>query len=174
MTVMMREIIAQMFRKPGTNPFPAVYAPHSVTAFLKAVGEGKAEILPPVAPPKGMRGKIDYNKGKCIGCKLCTQVCPARAVVFIPETKKVIFHVDRCSFCGQCADICPVKVITMTDNFLLAYYDRKGPDAIIDPPVEEAAPEPSKAEAAPEKDDAAAEEKTTDSPAEKKEETEEH
>ena len=145
MTVMMREIIAQMLRKPGTNPFPAVYAPHSVTAFLKAVGEGKAEILPPVTPPKGMRGKIAYDKAKCIGCKLCTQVCPARAVEFIPETKKVKFYVDRCSFCGQCADICPVKVIVMTDNFLLAYYDRQGPDAIIDPPDEEI-PEDKKVE----------------------------
>jgi formate hydrogenlyase subunit 6/NADH:ubiquinone oxidoreductase subunit I len=134
MSVMMREIIAQLMRKPATNPFPAVYAPRSVTAFLKAVGEGKAKILPPVTPPKGMRGKIDYNKEKCIGCKLCTQVCPARAVVFVQDEKKVRFHIDRCSFCGQCADICPVKVITMTDNFLLAYYDRHGPDAVINPP----------------------------------------
>jgi formate hydrogenlyase subunit 6/NADH:ubiquinone oxidoreductase subunit I len=142
MTVMMREIMKRLVSKPHTNPFPAVYAPHSVTAYLKAVGEGKAVILPPIAPPKGMRGKIDYNKQKCIGCKLCTQVCPARAVVFIPEKKKVKFHVDRCTFCGQCAEICPVQAITMTDNFLLAYYDRNGPDAIIDPPDEVPVEEP--------------------------------
>ena len=146
MTVMMREIIAQLVRKPGTNPFPAVYAPKSVTAFLEAVGEGKAQLLPPVTPPPGMRGKIEYDKAKCIGCKLCTQVCPAKAVVFVPDTKKVKFHVDRCSFCGQCADICPVKVIVMSDNFLLAYSDRKGPEAIIDPPEEKESADKDKTE----------------------------
>jgi len=141
MSVMIRELISQFFKKPATNPFPAVYAPKSTLDFLKAVGEGKAKILPPVPVPEGFRGGIEYDAAKCIGCRLCTRVCPANAIEFIPDRKKVLFHLDRCCFCGECKDICPVQAIELGKNFLLAYYDRSGPDALVAPPPEEAKPE---------------------------------
>ena len=135
MTTMIRELLSQLFKKPATNPFPAPYAPKSTLAFLQAVGEGKAKILPPVPTPAGFRGCVEYNVDKCIGCRLCQRVCPANTIEFLPDRKKVQFHMDRCCFCGECKDICPVKAIELGNNFLMAYYDRNSPELILGPEI---------------------------------------
>ena len=52
-------------------------------------------------------------------------MCPANAITYIPEEKKVMVHVDRCCFCAQCTEICPVQCLWMTEEFLISSYDRK-------------------------------------------------
>jgi len=126
---MLNRMTLQLFRqwaeKVFTNPFPVPHMPDSLTGALKAAAKGKIEIQPPVEPPERFRGRIAYEKTKCIGCKLCIKVCPANAITFLSEEKKVQFHVDRCCFCEQCTEICPVSCIWMTEEFMLASYDRK-------------------------------------------------
>ena len=63
---MLPQVFAQMFKKPFTNKFPAKYIPSSTTNFLRDVGSGKAEIIPPIETREGFRGKIVYDKDKCI------------------------------------------------------------------------------------------------------------
>ncbi|MCX6798502.1 MAG: 4Fe-4S binding protein [Candidatus Diapherotrites archaeon] len=121
---MAKELLRQLFKKPFTNLFPAKRAPGSVKDFLKAVGEGKKKLNPPVPVPEGYRGKIRYYRDKCIGCGLCTRVCPAEAVVLIPEEKKIRYHMSRCCFCAQCVEVCPVKALETTQEFLLADYKK--------------------------------------------------
>jgi ferredoxin len=128
---MLSQVFSQMFKKPFTNRFPAKYAPKNTTKFLEEVGAGRAEIIPPIDVPKGFRGKIQYDKDKCIGCKLCIKVCPSEAIEFVEENKKIKIYLSRCTFCSQCNDICPVKCLSMSNEFLLADSDKYSKDLIV-------------------------------------------
>jgi len=128
---MIPRTFSQMLKKPFTNLFPAKYAPKSVTGYLKAVGEGKASMNPPVETPPNFRGKITYNRETCIGCKLCIKVCPTEAIEFIPEDKKIKIYLARCCFCAQCNEICPKDCLKMSDEFLLADTDKYSDDLIV-------------------------------------------
>lgn len=129
---MIPQVLSQMFKKPFTNIFPAKYIPSSVTKYLDDVKSGKAKMIPPVKTPDGFRGKIQYDKEKCIGCKLCIKVCPSGAIEFKPDEKKVRFYMARCTFCSQCNDVCPVKCISMSNEFLLADTDKYATDLIVE------------------------------------------
>jgi len=129
---MLSQVFSQMFKKPFTNRFPAKYAPKNTTKFLEEVGAGRAEIIPPIEVPDGFRGKIQYDKDKCIGCKLCIKVCPSEAIEFTEENKKIKIYLSRCTFCSQCNDICPVKCLSMSNEFLLADSDKYSKDLIVE------------------------------------------
>lgn len=125
-------LFRQLFHKPLTNPFPAKYMPRSVTGFLGKVASGEASIHPPVPVPADLRGKLSYDRDKCIGCKLCVRVCPANVIEFLPEDKKIRIYVARCTFCAQCVDACPVDALATTPEFLLADTDRFSSHLIVD------------------------------------------
>ena len=121
-----------MLHKPFTNKFPVKYAPKNVTALLQKVASGEAQINPPVPTPEHFRGKIHYEMDKCIGCKMCIRVCPAKVIEFKEDEKKIKMYVARCIFCGQCVEVCPVDCLHMTDEFLLADVDRLSDNLIIE------------------------------------------
>ena len=125
-------LIKQLLSKPATNPFPARYMPKSVTGLLAKVAAGKAAIHPPVPVPEDLRGKIAYDREKCIGCQLCIRVCPANVIEFLPEDKKIRMYVARCTFCAHCVDACPVDALATTPNFLLADTDRFSENVIVE------------------------------------------
>ncbi len=126
-----RTILKQLFLNPATNKFPAKYAPASTIQFLNSVTKGELKMIPPVPVPSKFRGKIALNKERCTGCRLCIEVCPTKAIEFIPEEKKVKIFVSRCCFCAQCVEICPPKVLSMTEEFLLATYDKYADELVI-------------------------------------------
>ena len=127
------ELIKQLFHKPATNCFPIKYYPGNttVTDLISKVQKGEAKINSPVPVPNKFRGKIVYDREKCIGCKLCVRVCPSRAIEFLPEEKKIKIRIDRCIFCSQCNDVCPVHCLSMSEDFLLANEDRLSPEMIV-------------------------------------------
>lgn len=129
---MFLETLRQIIKKPATNLFPAKYLPGSITGFLGKVSEGKAAINPPVETPGDFRGKIIYDRDTCIGCKLCTRVCPSHAIEFVPGTKTVRIYVTQCIFCSQCNDICPVSCLHMSRDFLLADENRYSENLIVE------------------------------------------
>lgn len=132
------EVFKQLFKKPFTNKFPVKYIPKSVTAAVEKIGKGELKINPPIEIPPNFRGKISYDREKCIGCGICTKVCPAHAIELIPTGKdekgkekyKAIFYISRCTFCSQCVDACPKECISMSNEFLLADTDRFS-DALV-------------------------------------------
>lgn len=75
--------------------------------------------LQPAIVPEGYRGKISYDKKKCIGCFTCVKFCPSPAI-FPTKEKKVRFDMARCIFCARCQEVCPVKCIRLTKQFELA------------------------------------------------------
>ena len=100
--------------------------PNVVRAHLEAIATAARRLLePPMtlpypdymeARPPGYRGVILFHYEKCIGCSLCAQICPARAIKMyrVPGDKRLRpgYNVGRCIFCGLCVDICPVDALS--------------------------------------------------------------
>ncbi len=124
-------ILKQLFLKPATNIFPAKYAPESTLAFLDRVIRQEINLHPPIATPPKFRGKIAYDRENCIGCQQCYKICPTRAIEWLPEEKKIKVFLSRCCFCAQCVDVCPVFTLAMTDEFLLAAYDKYADELVV-------------------------------------------
>lgn len=49
---------------------------------------------------------------KCIGCTLCTQVCPQQ-VLEMQQDKVVIVDLNACMECGACVNNCPTGALTV-------------------------------------------------------------
>ena len=119
----MGEVLGNLFKEKATCNYP----------FEKAVVDAR------------YRGRIAFESDKCIGCKMCVRVCPAKAIEIplsaeqpapapaaegaapVPAKKKFdcIMSLDRCIFCSQCVEICPKKALISTQDFELAHTDRK-------------------------------------------------
>ena len=53
---------------------------------------------------------LRLNVENCIGCQVCTQVCPHQ--VFQMENKRArIVKIEACMECGACARNCPTAAI---------------------------------------------------------------
>ena len=55
---------------------------------------------------------LKLDLGKCIGCGMCTVVCP-HAVFALRDGKARVEDRDACMECGACARNCPVGAITV-------------------------------------------------------------
>lgn len=129
---LVKDLLSRLVSKPITNPFPARRMPGSVTDALAAAAEGKAALAPPVPMPETGRGAVAYDASKCVGCKMCITVCPAHAIEFVPETKKVRVFLGGCIACAQCADVCAKKAIVPSPEFLKASEDRAGGALVLE------------------------------------------
>ena len=78
------------------------------------------EICPTSALYKRADGIVDFDSGRCIGCKACMQACPYDALYIDPETNTAA----KCHFCAHridnglepaCVIICPTQAILWGD-----------------------------------------------------------
>jgi NADH-quinone oxidoreductase subunit I len=117
----MSTVFVHTFRKPITLEYP--------------------EVKPDLSPRfKGRLALLRKQDGEelCIGCKMCTKVCPCMDLIVMethkeetPEGKnKVIvdkhtIDMGRCIFCGNCVEVCPVNCLVFTQEFEYADYSRE-------------------------------------------------
>ena len=74
------------------------------------------------------------NEEKCIGCRICEEVCNFNAVTF--ENKKAKIDPNACVMCGVCAASCPADAID------LGFFKEDAIVAMIDALAEEKKVEP--------------------------------
>jgi formate hydrogenlyase subunit 6/NADH:ubiquinone oxidoreductase subunit I len=122
---------------------PLRILPHAIKHLTKEPATSKYPFEKAKVYPN-FRGRIVFDSEKCIGCKMCMRVCPAKAIEIvisieqptpqtgpdgnpIPAKKKFdcIMNLDRCIYCAQCVDICPKKALKSSEDFELAQLDRK-------------------------------------------------
>ncbi len=80
----------------------------------------------------------DTGKERCVGCGLCSAVCPANCLTVVPgvdehgirNAKIYLYDMSRCVFCGMCVEVCPELALVMTHEFELAVSDRS--DLVLD------------------------------------------
>jgi len=112
---MIRQVLSSAFRKPATVRYPHVK----------------------VQMPENFRGKLKFDPGKCICCKLCMHDCPTAAITIIKRDDKQIdaeIDLSRCIYCAQCVDSCPKDALEATREFELAALSRQKLKAVFHAP----------------------------------------
>ena len=109
-------------------PFDAIHVVDGVAVVDKEACKACKKCI--AACPKNLIELVPYeqtvlvqcssqDKGKdvmkackvgCIGCMMCTKVCPTGAITVTNN----VAHIDpeKCTNCGACADKCPKKIIS--------------------------------------------------------------
>ncbi len=64
---------------------------------------------------------LRLDQDKCIGCGLCTEVCP-HGVLVVEERKARVVDLDGCMECGACANNCPEGALHVTPGVGCAAY----------------------------------------------------
>lgn len=87
----------------------------------------------PVNPPENLRGRLEVDPNKCIGCGNCVRTCPSRLIsIETHEDEKIVmFSSGRCIYCGRCAAACPEKAIRITHEYELATDNKKDLEIVI-------------------------------------------
>ena len=100
---MIGELLRHLFKRPFTVKYPFERRP-------------KIE---------GVRGRIEIDLNKCIGCGLCAKMCPSSAITIEGRGReaKLTYYVGKCLFCGLCAEVCPRKAIEITEEREIASED---------------------------------------------------
>ena len=52
--------------------------------------------------------KYRIDESLCVGCGLCVNVCPVRAITLSDKAK---IDIDRCTGCGACVNVCKIGAI---------------------------------------------------------------
>jgi ferredoxin len=64
---------------------------------------------------------LTLNEKDCVGCGICTQVCP-HGVLVLNDRKAHIVDRNGCMECGACANNCPTGALSVTPGVGCAGY----------------------------------------------------
>lgn len=54
---------------------------------------------------------VQVDIKKCIGCGVCTTLCPAEAIALSDDGEYAIINHDLCIECFTCIEVCPQESI---------------------------------------------------------------
>lgn len=100
--------------------FPDTRRTFTVTRCNHCSDAPCVEICPTSALYKRHDGIVDFDPGRCIGCKACMQGCPYDAIYIDPQTETAA----KCNFCAHkvevgltppCVTVCPTQAIVAGD-----------------------------------------------------------
>ncbi len=69
---------------------------------------------------KAWQNTLRYYPDKCIGCGICTSVCP-HAVFYQNEQKAILASPESCMECGACHINCPQDAIKVDSSVGCAF-----------------------------------------------------
>lgn len=58
---------------------------------------------------------VDYDRAKCIGCRMCTLACPFGNAVYDGATAAIL-KCDQCGGDPECVKLCPSKALEFVDD----------------------------------------------------------
>ena len=100
--------------------FPETRRTFQVTRCNHCEDAPCVEICPTTALFRRRDGIVDFDGGRCIGCKACMQGCPYDALYIDPQTETAA----KCNFCAHkvevgleppCVTVCPTQAIVAGD-----------------------------------------------------------
>ena len=100
--------------------FPETRRTFQVTRCNHCEDAPCVEICPTTALFQRKDGIVDFDGGRCIGCKACMQGCPYDALYIDPQTETAA----KCNFCPHkvevgleppCVTVCPTQAIVAGD-----------------------------------------------------------
>ncbi|CAL4319742.1 NADH-quinone oxidoreductase subunit I [Buchnera aphidicola (Thelaxes suberi)] len=108
--------------------------------FLNMFSKKETQMYPESSIPLSdrYRGRIILTldpdgEERCVGCNLCSAVCPVDCISLQKSTKKTgrwyakFFRINfsRCIFCGLCEEACPTNAIQLIPDVELGEFNRK-------------------------------------------------
>jgi len=69
-------------------------------------------------------GIVRINQDKCLGCGLCSLICPYGGIEYNPVTKQT-FKCDLCGGDPRCVDVCPQNVVSFIKSRGVIQYFKK-------------------------------------------------
>jgi formate hydrogenlyase subunit 6/NADH:ubiquinone oxidoreductase subunit I len=111
------KLIKYTIKKPMTLKYPSSLTPEKKYSQI----------------PDGLRGLLQRDNEKCIGCKACHYSCSGKATTFQYKENKLIIETFtlRCAFCGYCQEICPEEAIKLTKTFEITINNPNEREAYI-------------------------------------------
>ena len=89
-------------------------APNPVLTTLKYFRSEYEAHLQGTCPAGRCQALITYTiTDKCIGCTICAQRCPVKAIPLLPYQRHEIEQ-EKCIKCGTCKQVCPTEAVTVT------------------------------------------------------------
>lgn len=115
-------VLKYAFKKPATISYP----------------EEKRK-LPVRSRGRHYLTKWEDGLDRCVGCELCSIVCPSQAIYVKPAendpdnptshgeryAEDYQINMLRCIFCGMCEEACPTGAVILGNEYELSAFDRK-------------------------------------------------
>jgi ferredoxin len=80
-------------------------------------------------------GEVEFDYGKCNGCPICVDTCPAGSILLKDGTPYLKpLGENGCIACGDCVAICPGSAIRLTKNYHFARYFKTIDQGELKPP----------------------------------------